>query len=255
MASKTIAADDSYQHILVVGAYGMTRYVNWKDKKTCTLFADGAGAVVLRRVRPAGLSGREADGGRRVPRRAGHLHRRHCAARDAGDLAASWRPPAVQFVRKFPATFNTERWPRPAGQDARARGADPGRREALRLHPAQPAHHRSHHGGAQAAHVQDALDDGQVGLHGQRLHPHDAGRRGGAGPGEARGPGGPLRERRRAGLALASTLFRWTAPDASRRTRMFDRRLDGPRAPRTGPTAPQWWTWHKGDAGGFTYRR
>ena len=33
--------------MLVVGAYGMSRHLDWTDKYTCTLFADGAGAVVL----------------------------------------------------------------------------------------------------------------------------------------------------------------------------------------------------------------
>jgi 3-oxoacyl-[acyl-carrier-protein] synthase III len=47
-ASKYIIADDQYQYILVVGAYAMSKYLNLADKKTVTLFADGAGAVVLK---------------------------------------------------------------------------------------------------------------------------------------------------------------------------------------------------------------
>lgn len=47
-ASKYIAADpEAYQRVLVVGAYAMSKYVDWTEKKTSTLFADGAGAVVL----------------------------------------------------------------------------------------------------------------------------------------------------------------------------------------------------------------
>lgn len=46
--SKYIQADEQYQHVLVVGAYMMSRFLNLKDKKTVTLFADGAGAVVLK---------------------------------------------------------------------------------------------------------------------------------------------------------------------------------------------------------------
>lgn len=46
-ASKYIIADDQYEYILVVGAYAMSKYLNMNDKKTVTLFADGAGAVVL----------------------------------------------------------------------------------------------------------------------------------------------------------------------------------------------------------------
>jgi len=36
--------------VLVVGAETMSRVVNWKDRNTCVLFGDGAGAVVLRKV-------------------------------------------------------------------------------------------------------------------------------------------------------------------------------------------------------------
>jgi len=47
VASKYIIADDFYKTILVIGAYAMSKYLNKSDKKTVTLFADGAGAVVL----------------------------------------------------------------------------------------------------------------------------------------------------------------------------------------------------------------
>ncbi|MGE0493475.1 MAG: beta-ketoacyl-ACP synthase III [Vulcanimicrobiota bacterium] len=38
------------RYVLVVGADTMTRVMNWKDRSTCVLFGDGAGAVVLGRV-------------------------------------------------------------------------------------------------------------------------------------------------------------------------------------------------------------
>ncbi|MEL7005899.1 MAG: ketoacyl-ACP synthase III [Bacteroidota bacterium] len=47
VAAKYLSADEQYKHILVVGAYAMSKYLNMKDKKTVTLFADGAGAVIL----------------------------------------------------------------------------------------------------------------------------------------------------------------------------------------------------------------
>lgn len=47
VASKYIKADENYSNILVIGAYAMSKYLNMEDKKTVTLFADGAGAVVL----------------------------------------------------------------------------------------------------------------------------------------------------------------------------------------------------------------
>lgn len=47
IASKYIAADSKYKNVLVVGAYAMSKYLNFDDYKIASLFADGAGAVVL----------------------------------------------------------------------------------------------------------------------------------------------------------------------------------------------------------------
>lgn len=47
IATKYIQADTKYNNIIVVGAYAMSKYLNLKDKKTVTLFADGAAAVIL----------------------------------------------------------------------------------------------------------------------------------------------------------------------------------------------------------------
>lgn len=47
IAAKYIKADQNYKHVLVVGVYAMSKFVDWTEKKTATIFADGAGAVVL----------------------------------------------------------------------------------------------------------------------------------------------------------------------------------------------------------------
>ncbi len=47
VGAKYIRTDERYQHVLVIGAYAMSKYLNPEDKKTVTLFADGAGAIVL----------------------------------------------------------------------------------------------------------------------------------------------------------------------------------------------------------------
>ena len=39
-----------YEHVLVIGADALSRYVDWRDRGTCILFGDGAGACVLSRV-------------------------------------------------------------------------------------------------------------------------------------------------------------------------------------------------------------
>ena len=44
-----------YRHILVVGAEVYSRILDWKDRSTCVLFGDGAGAVVLGRSDTPGI--------------------------------------------------------------------------------------------------------------------------------------------------------------------------------------------------------
>ena len=53
-----------YRHILVVGAEVYSRILDWKDRATCVLFGDGAGAVVLSAADKPGIiaSRLHADG-------------------------------------------------------------------------------------------------------------------------------------------------------------------------------------------------
>jgi 3-oxoacyl-[acyl-carrier-protein] synthase-3 len=52
-ATKYIIADTTYKNILVVGVYAMTKFLDWKEKKTATIFADGAGAIILQAIEEA----------------------------------------------------------------------------------------------------------------------------------------------------------------------------------------------------------
>ncbi len=36
-----------YQHVLLIGSEALSRVTDWKDRKTCVLFGDGAGAALL----------------------------------------------------------------------------------------------------------------------------------------------------------------------------------------------------------------
>ncbi len=47
-AFKYVIADEHYKNVLVVGVYAMTKFLDWTEKKTATIFADGAGAILLR---------------------------------------------------------------------------------------------------------------------------------------------------------------------------------------------------------------
>jgi len=110
-ASKFIIADSDYRNVLVVGAYAISKYLDWHDKKTATIFADGAGALVLqaRDDHPGFLAGKlYADG-------SFHDH--------MGIYAGGTRLPItnhvidegiwtkVRFAKKYPAEINTEGWP------------------------------------------------------------------------------------------------------------------------------------------------
>lgn len=110
VAAKTIVTEPEERFILVIGAYGMSRFLDWTDKKTVTLFADGAGAVVVGAdSRPGWLATVTAAAGEyhdALGIYTGGTYRPATAAN-----VAAYGPPRVQFVRKFPATFNTERWP------------------------------------------------------------------------------------------------------------------------------------------------
>jgi 3-oxoacyl-[acyl-carrier-protein] synthase-3 len=44
---KFLEADAHYDHVLVIGAYLMSRFIDYDQKNVASLFADGAGAVVL----------------------------------------------------------------------------------------------------------------------------------------------------------------------------------------------------------------
>jgi 3-oxoacyl-[acyl-carrier-protein] synthase-3 len=111
VAWKYLVADSRYTRILVVGVYAMSRYLDPRDKKTVTIFADGAGAALVEATGAPGIlaselfaDGRFCDGmgifagGTRTPITAEVL-----AAGDRNRL---------RFVQKYPASVNEEGWPR-----------------------------------------------------------------------------------------------------------------------------------------------
>lgn len=110
-AWKYIRADTRYRRVLVVGAYAMSKFIDWNDKKTSTMFADGAGAVVVELSDRPGLLGSElyADGS---------------LCDGMGVFAGGTREPItaaviaegcrnhLRFVQKYPSSVNEEGWPR-----------------------------------------------------------------------------------------------------------------------------------------------
>ncbi len=111
MGAKYIQSDSQYNNILVIGAYGMSRFLNLNDKKTVTLFADGASGVLL----SADLEG--------VGHLGGLLHTEGQYADWMGIYAGGVKTPInaevleqkdnlLKFIKKFPPELNPITWER-----------------------------------------------------------------------------------------------------------------------------------------------
>jgi 3-oxoacyl-[acyl-carrier-protein] synthase III len=109
-AARFIATDEETNRVLVVGVYAMSRFVDYTDHYTCTLFADGAGAAVLGAgERPGFITGKRFADGSYSDALGIYTGGAACPTTP---IEVNGGVPRVQFVRKFPATFNTEHWPR-----------------------------------------------------------------------------------------------------------------------------------------------
>ncbi|MCA9927349.1 MAG: ketoacyl-ACP synthase III, partial [Anaerolineales bacterium] len=110
MAARYIATDPDYRYILVAGGYGMTKFLDWNDKYTATLFADGAGAVIVGAGdQPGFLAGKlMADG---QYHDAMGIYTGGTGRPATPETVAELGKPHVQFVKKFPATFYSDNWP------------------------------------------------------------------------------------------------------------------------------------------------
>ena len=100
----------SVNNVLVVGAYAMSKYLDKTDKKTVTLFADGAGAMVLTATKEENKGhqagklisqGQYADwmgiygGGTKNP---------------ISDEVLNNKDHKLRFIKKFPPELNPQMW-------------------------------------------------------------------------------------------------------------------------------------------------
>ena len=111
IASKYIAVDEQYKNILVVGAYGMSKYLNYDDHRIATLFADGAGAAIVQASKDDnGILASEmfTDGQYHdyMGVYAGGTHKpiTHQVIEERGHL--------LDFAKKIPIETNGTHWPR-----------------------------------------------------------------------------------------------------------------------------------------------
>jgi 3-oxoacyl-[acyl-carrier-protein] synthase III len=111
VAAKYVRADERYRRVLVVAVYAMSKFIDYTDKKTATIFADGAGAVVLEASERPGILASE-------------LHADGTLAPGMGIFAGGTAEPITEavlrdgtrnrlrFVTKYPREVNEEGWPR-----------------------------------------------------------------------------------------------------------------------------------------------
>lgn len=110
LAARYIATDSDFKTILVAGGYGMTKFLDWHDKYTATLFADGAGAVIVRAGdAPGYLAGKLVAHGEYHDALGIYTGGTYRPA--TPEVIAQLGKPRVQFVKKFPKTFNSDNWP------------------------------------------------------------------------------------------------------------------------------------------------
>lgn len=111
VAWKFLRADERYHNILVVGVYAMSKFLDQKDKKTVTIFADGAGAVVLQRSESTGMLASELYADGTYADRMGVFAGGTAEPITADVLNANFRN-RLRFIQKYPPEVNEAGWPR-----------------------------------------------------------------------------------------------------------------------------------------------
>ncbi|MBI2796675.1 MAG: ketoacyl-ACP synthase III [Gemmatimonadetes bacterium] len=110
-AWKYIAGDARYNRVLVIGAYAMSKFLDPHDKKTVTIFADGAGAAVVEASDRAGVLASELFADGRFEAGMG-VFAGGTAEPITHEVLDDGRRNRLRFVQKYPASVNEEGWPR-----------------------------------------------------------------------------------------------------------------------------------------------
>jgi 3-oxoacyl-[acyl-carrier-protein] synthase III len=110
-ASKFIIADSAYRNVLVVGAYAISKYLDLHDKKTATIFADGAGALILQAndEDPGFLASKLRADGSFHDHMGIYAGGTHLPVTKEVIDEGIWNK--VRFAKKYPVEVNTEGWP------------------------------------------------------------------------------------------------------------------------------------------------
>jgi 3-oxoacyl-[acyl-carrier-protein] synthase-3 len=124
VASRYVRGGPPYDRVLLVSVYAMTKFVDYTDRTTSTIFADGAGAVVVEASDEPGVLASELYADGRFCDRMGIF---------AGGTAEPITPEVLRegyrnklrFVEKYPASVNEQGWPRIARSTLKRAGYGP----------------------------------------------------------------------------------------------------------------------------------
>lgn len=111
VAWKYVRADEHYKKVLVIGAYAMSKFIDPKDKKTSTIFADGAGAVIVEEADRPGILASELYADGRLASGMGVFAGGTAEPITEAVLLKGDRN-RLRFVTKYPPEVNEEGWPR-----------------------------------------------------------------------------------------------------------------------------------------------
>jgi 3-oxoacyl-[acyl-carrier-protein] synthase-3 len=110
LANSMMVTDPAYNKVMVIGAYGMSRFLDLDDKKTVTLFADGAGAIILEATESTD-EGFVSSDLRTKPEYYKHMGiYGGGAANPAARSNKKGGNQCLQFIEKFPKEINPTLW-------------------------------------------------------------------------------------------------------------------------------------------------
>jgi 3-oxoacyl-[acyl-carrier-protein] synthase III len=111
VAWKYLRADPRYGRVLVVATYAMSKFLDPADRNTVTIFADGAGAVVVEAAGEPGILASELAADGSLSDGMG-VFAGGTAEPITAEVLADGTRNRLRFVRKYPREVNEEGWPR-----------------------------------------------------------------------------------------------------------------------------------------------
>lgn len=110
LAARRIMTDQTIRYIVVAGAYAMSRFLDMRDKYTATLFADGAGVIIMSKADKQYWLGSSFKSFNDSFDALGIFHGGAASPANLENMER-FGAPSVKFRKKIPTGFNREHWP------------------------------------------------------------------------------------------------------------------------------------------------